>query len=98
MSSLAAVESMHAILRRFSAAMSYGAVGKAHSTLAVAMNRLDAMSNSGEGGESRDAGDTDRNDRRWPGPLYVTVLPVSADNCRSRYLRLEARRGRPATW
>ncbi|MCC7359447.1 MAG: glutamate synthase large subunit [Anaerolineales bacterium] len=62
---LAAVESMHAILWRFStAAMSHGALSaEAHSTLAVAMNRLDAQSNSGEGGEDPARYDTDQNDR-----------------------------------
>ncbi len=62
---LTAVESMHAILWRFStAAMSHGALSaEAHSTLAVAMNRLDAMSNSGEGGEDPTRYDTERNDR-----------------------------------
>jgi glutamate synthase (ferredoxin) len=50
---LSAVESAHSLLWRFStAAMSHGALSaEAHSTMAIAMNRLDAMSNSGEGGE-----------------------------------------------
>ena len=44
---------MEAIVRHFSTgAMSYGSISsEAHETLAVAMNRLGARSNSGEGGE-----------------------------------------------
>jgi glutamate synthase (NADPH/NADH) large chain/glutamate synthase (ferredoxin) len=47
------VESAGAILSRFSTqAMSLGALGpEAHHTLAIAMNRLGARSNTGEGGE-----------------------------------------------
>lgn len=47
------VESLDAILRRFStAAMSLGALSpEAHETLAIAMTRLGGLSNSGEGGE-----------------------------------------------
>jgi glutamate synthase (ferredoxin) len=47
------VEDESAILRRFSTqAMSLGALGpEAHRTLAIAMNRLGARSNTGEGGE-----------------------------------------------
>lgn len=47
------VESVDAIVKRFkSGAMSYGSLSKeAHETLAIAMNRLGARSNSGEGGE-----------------------------------------------
>jgi glutamate synthase (ferredoxin) len=47
------VEPVEAIVRRFSTqAMSHGSVSReAHETLAVAMNRLGAQSNSGEGGE-----------------------------------------------
>jgi glutamate synthase (ferredoxin) len=50
---LAEVESEAAILARFSTqAMSLGALGpEAHRTLALAMNRLGARSNTGEGGE-----------------------------------------------
>ena len=48
------VESAHDIIRRFSTgAMSYGAISQEmHETLAIAMNRLGARSNTGEGGES----------------------------------------------
>ncbi len=47
------VEPAGAILRRFSSgAMSFGSISKeAHETLAIAMNRLGAKSNTGEGGE-----------------------------------------------
>ncbi|MBU6244446.1 MAG: glutamate synthase large subunit [Actinomycetales bacterium] len=47
------VEPVSAIVRRFSSgAMSYGSISaEAHQTLAIAMNRLGAKSNTGEGGE-----------------------------------------------
>ena len=47
------VEPVSSIVKRFSTgAMSYGSISaEAHETLAIAMNRLGAMSNSGEGGE-----------------------------------------------
>jgi glutamate synthase (NADPH/NADH) large chain/glutamate synthase (ferredoxin) len=47
------VEPVAAIVKRFTTgAMSYGAISKeAHETLAVAMNRIGAKSNTGEGGE-----------------------------------------------
>ncbi len=47
------VESEDEILKRFvSGAMSFGSISpEAHETIAIAMNRLGAMSNSGEGGE-----------------------------------------------
>ncbi len=50
---LAEVESEASIIRRFvSGAMSFGAISKeSHEMIAIAMNRLGAMSNSGEGGE-----------------------------------------------
>ena len=54
------VESAASIMRRFSTgAMSYGSISEeAHSTLAIAMNRLGAKSNTGEGGEDEDRFDT----------------------------------------
>ena len=54
------VESADSIIKRFvSGAMSMGAISpEAHETIAVAMNRLGAMSNCGEGGE---------NAERWNG-------------------------------
>ncbi|MEZ5166915.1 MAG: FMN-binding glutamate synthase family protein [Acidimicrobiales bacterium] len=47
------VESVASIVRRFSTgAMSYGSISaEAHETLAIAMNRIGAKSNTGEGGE-----------------------------------------------
>jgi glutamate synthase (NADPH/NADH) large chain len=47
------VEPVAEIVKRFSTgAMSYGSIsGEAHETLAIAMNRLGAKSNTGEGGE-----------------------------------------------
>ncbi|HEV7183916.1 MAG TPA: glutamate synthase large subunit [Leifsonia sp.] len=50
------VESVESIVKRFSTgAMSYGSISKeAHETLAIAMNRLGAKSNTGEGGEDLD--------------------------------------------
>ncbi len=49
------VESVDSIVKRFkSGAMSYGSISKeAHETIAIAMNRLGAKSNSGEGGEDK---------------------------------------------
>ncbi|GAB3617493.1 glutamate synthase large subunit [Okibacterium endophyticum] len=50
------VESVGSIVKRFSTgAMSYGSISEeAHTTLAIAMNRLGAKSNTGEGGEDTD--------------------------------------------
>src|SRR4051794_24909720 len=50
------VEPVSAIVKRFSTgAMSYGSISQeAHETLAIAMNRLGAKSNTGEGGEDAD--------------------------------------------
>jgi glutamate synthase (ferredoxin) len=50
---LSAVEPVENIMRRFkTGAMSYGSISKeAHETLAIAMNRIGGMSNTGEGGE-----------------------------------------------
>lgn len=47
------VESIESILKRFATgAMSFGSISwEAHSTLAIAMNRIGAKSNTGEGGE-----------------------------------------------
>ncbi|HEX8839454.1 MAG TPA: glutamate synthase-related protein, partial [Sphingomicrobium sp.] len=50
------VEPASAIVKRFtSGAMSFGSISReAHTTLAVAMNRMGGKSNTGEGGEERD--------------------------------------------
>ncbi len=57
------VESVASILLRFkTGAMSYGSISReAHETLAIAMNRLGAKSNTGEGGEDPDRYRLDRN-------------------------------------
>jgi glutamate synthase (NADPH/NADH) large chain len=51
--SLSEVESTESILKRFATgAMSFGSIShEAHSTLAIAMNRIGGKSNTGEGGE-----------------------------------------------
>lgn len=54
--SLDEVESVDEIVKRFkTGAMSYGSISKeAHECMAIAMNRLGAKSNTGEGGEERE--------------------------------------------
>ncbi len=53
---LSEVESVQDIVKRFSTgAMSYGSISQeAHTTLAIAMNRIGGKSNTGEGGEETD--------------------------------------------
>ncbi len=53
---LADVESARSIVKRFSTgAMSFGSISReAHTTLAIAMNRIGGKSNTGEGGEEAD--------------------------------------------
>jgi glutamate synthase (ferredoxin) len=62
------VESVEAIVKRFSTgAMSYGSISQeAHETLAIAMNRMGARSNTGEGGEdpARNVPDANGDSRR----------------------------------
>ncbi|HLG53583.1 MAG TPA: glutamate synthase large subunit [Steroidobacteraceae bacterium] len=62
---IAEVESVEAIVRRFdTAGMSLGALSpEAHEALAIAMNRLGARSNSGEGGEDPARYGTERNSK-----------------------------------
>jgi glutamate synthase (NADPH/NADH) large chain len=57
------VEPVSEIVKRFSTgAMSYGSISaEAHQTLAIAMNRLGAKSNTGEGGEDEDRFTVDEN-------------------------------------
>ncbi len=59
------VEPVESIVRRFATgAMSYGSISQeAHETLAIAMNRLGARSNCGEGGEDAARYGTERNSR-----------------------------------
>jgi glutamate synthase domain-containing protein 2/glutamate synthase domain-containing protein 1/glutamate synthase domain-containing protein 3 len=60
---LDAVEPAKEIVKRFTTgAMSYGSISKeAHETLAIAMNRLGGMSNTGEGGEDEERFKPDAN-------------------------------------
>lgn len=62
---LSEIEPASEILKRFSsAAMSHGALSlEAHKAISVAMNRLGAMSNSGEGGEDPSRYSTESNSR-----------------------------------
>jgi len=57
------VEPAKEIVKRFTTgAMSYGSISKeAHETLAIAMNRIGGMSNTGEGGEDEDRFTPDAN-------------------------------------
>ncbi len=57
------VESVDSIVERFkTGAMSYGSISKeAHECMAIAMNRLHAKSNTGEGGEERERFTLDAN-------------------------------------
>jgi glutamate synthase (NADPH/NADH) large chain len=59
------VEPLSEIFRRFStAAMSMGSISQeAHETLAAAMNKIGAKSNSGEGGEAKERLTSDRNSK-----------------------------------
>jgi glutamate synthase (ferredoxin) len=61
--SIEEVEPVEAIMRRFStAAMSLGSTSsEAHETLAIAMNRIGGLSNSGEGGEAPERYTDERN-------------------------------------
>lgn len=68
------VEPIESIVKRFkSGAMSFGSISKeAHETLAIAMNRLGAKSNSGEGGEHPSRYNEDENgDNRRSGIKQV---------------------------
>ncbi len=62
---LSEVEPKEAIFKRFaSAAMSLGSISpEAHETIAVAMNKIGAQSNSGEGGEDPARFEDDRNSK-----------------------------------
>lgn len=61
------VESEAAIMKRFATeAMSFGAISKeAHEAMAIAMNRIGGMSNTGEGGEDPERNKV-RPDGTWP--------------------------------
>jgi len=62
---LSEIEPLEAIVARFSTgAMSHGSLSsEAHETLSIALNRLGAASNSGEGGEAPERYDTPSNSR-----------------------------------
>jgi glutamate synthase (NADPH/NADH) large chain len=80
------VESAASIIKRFSTgAMSYGSISEeAHSTLAIAMNRIGGRSNTGEGGEDEDRFDTSdpQNNRR----SAIKQVASSRFGVTSRYL------------
>ena len=59
------VESVESIITRFATgAMSYGSISEeAHTTLAIAMNKIGAKSNSGEGGEDASRFGTEKNSK-----------------------------------
>ena len=80
------VESVASILRRFSTgAMSYGSISEeAHTTLAIAMNRLGAKSNTGEGGEDEDRFDT--SDPRFNRRSAIKQVASGRFGVTSRYL------------
>jgi len=87
------------VVQRFStAAMSLGASPEAHENNSIAMNRLGAKSNSARAA-NRPSGSTPSasvTSNRWRraalSPRRTSRTPTS---CRSRWHRLEARRGRP---
>ncbi|MCS6817120.1 MAG: glutamate synthase large subunit [Blastocatellia bacterium] len=72
--SIEEVEPIEAIVRRFStSAMSHGALSReAHEAIAIAMNRLGARSNSGEGGEDPERY-RPRPDGDWPNSAIKQV-------------------------
>ena len=83
---IAEVESAANIVKRFSTgAMSYGSISReAHTTLAIAMNRIGGKSNTGEGGEESDRytpmanGDSMRSE---PMPCrHARAIPATAEN------------------
>ena len=84
------VESEESIIKRFAcSAMSMGAIStEAHTTMAIAMNRLGAMSNSGEGGEDprRDTVITkETSTKELLGDDVVVDIPLhKGDSLRSR--------------
>ena len=80
------VEDVPSILRRFSTgAMSYGSISEeAHSTLAIAMNRLGGKSNTGEGGEDEDRFDV--NDPRGNRRSAIKQVASGRFGVTSRYL------------
>ena len=80
------VESEASIIARFSTgAMSYGSISEeAHTTLAVAMNRLGARSNTGEGGEEESRLSDD--DPHWNRRSAIKQVASGRFGVTSRYL------------
>ncbi|MDE3064525.1 MAG: glutamate synthase large subunit [Acidobacteriota bacterium] len=80
------VESAASIIRRFSTgAMSYGSISEeAHTTLAIAMNRLGGRSNTGEGGEDDDRFDVE--DARFNRRSAIKQVASGRFGVTSRYL------------
>ena len=80
------VESVSSIVKRFSSgAMSYGSISEeAHTTLAIAMNRLGAKSNTGEGGEDDERYDT--SDPRYNKRSAIKQVASGRFGVTSRYL------------
>ena len=72
------VEPAKEIVKRFSTgAMSLGSIStEAHTTLAIAMNRLGGRSNTGEGGE-------DHHGEPWPIGIALGTLAVPANRLRA---------------
>ena len=99
------VEPASEIVKRFSTgAMSFGSISReAHSTLAIAMNRIGGKSNTGEGGESATA--SRRSDGDSCASISVRLRPpwrdddLSIRRAADQFARAPARRGRtfPAT-
>ena len=97
------VEPVEAIVRRFSTGgMSHGALSaEAHETIAIALNRLGARSNCGEGGEDPARFRTERNSHDQAGRLgplrrHARVPALARRAPDQDRAGLEARRGRPA--
>ncbi|MGH9020709.1 MAG: glutamate synthase large subunit [Acidimicrobiales bacterium] len=80
------VEDARSIIRRFSTgAMSYGSISEeAHTTLAIAMNRLGAKSNTGEGGEDEER--YDASDPRLNRRSAIKQVASGRFGVTSRYL------------
>jgi glutamate synthase (NADPH/NADH) large chain len=80
------VEGVASILRRFSTgAMSYGSISsEAHTTLALAMNKIGGKSNTGEGGEDDDRFDV--NDVRGNRRSAIKQVASGRFGVTSRYL------------
>ena len=90
------VEPVESIVPRFvTSAMSFGSISQeTHRTLAIAMNRLEAASNSGEGGEDEDryakspAGDSARSEIKQVASARFGVTSVYLANCRELQIKM----------